>query len=103
MGNAGEYIECVSCGGTSGPEVLSYDPVAERLETYALLRRLTVLAMLAANRFGDEHIAALCSTLQQHSGDFVTAGSRPKPGHSAIHRRAASGTPTIDLLVAWPR
>ena len=72
MGSAGDYVECMSCGGTFGTEILSYDPAADRAETYALLRRLVVLGMVQANRVGPENIAALRNTMQQVTKDFVT-------------------------------
>ncbi len=72
MGSAGDYIECISCGGTYGSEVLSYDPAADRAETYELIRRLVVLALVKAQRMGPENIAALRNAMQDLTGDFVT-------------------------------
>ena len=72
MGSAGDYVECMSCGGTFGSEILSYDPAADRAETYALLRRLVVLGMVQANRVEPDNIAALRDIMQQVTKDFVS-------------------------------
>ena len=50
MGKAGEYIECEGCGGTFAPEILTYDPEAEREEMATTFRRLSVLFLLDVNR-----------------------------------------------------
>ena len=71
MGSAGDYVECMSCGGTFGPEILSYDPESDRAETYALLRRLVVLGMVQANRVGPENVNALRNIMQDITKDFV--------------------------------
>ena len=72
LGSAGDYVECVSCGGTFGAEILSYDPAADQAETYALIRRLVVLGMVHAQRLDHENTGALRSAMQDLTGDFVT-------------------------------
>ena len=41
MGTAGAHIECQGCGGTYAPEILTYDPEAEREQNAATMRRLS--------------------------------------------------------------
>jgi hypothetical protein len=67
MGNAGEFVECEGCGGTFAPEILTYDPEAEREETAATLRRLSVLFLLDVNRCTSTTLKAL----QEIVGDTV--------------------------------
>ena len=72
MGSAGTYVECMSCGGTYGEEILSYDPESDRAETYALLRRLVVLGMVNAHETGPANIDALRNIMQDITKNFVT-------------------------------
>jgi hypothetical protein len=71
LGTAGEYLECTACAGTFDMEALHHDPAAERGEMFARLRRLSVLAMLFANRYQPENVNALRTALQELTQDFV--------------------------------
>lgn len=59
LGSAGRYVECMSCGGTYGEEVLSYHPAVERAEIAADIRRTLVLVLRATQRADAVHVAAL--------------------------------------------
>ena len=50
---AGRYVECSSCAGTFGEEVLSYDPEKERQENETRMLRVMVMAALADGRVDD--------------------------------------------------
>lgn len=71
LGTAGEYVECDACAGTFDMEALHHDPAAERAEMFDRLRRLSVLAMLFANRYQPENVNALRTALQELTQDFV--------------------------------
>lgn len=71
LGTAGEWVECNACAGSFDMEALHYDPQAERAEMFDRLRRLTVLAMLHAQRYQPANVAALQSALQNLTQDFV--------------------------------
>ena len=71
LGTAGEYLECNACAGTFDMEALNHDPAAERAEMFDRLRRLSVLAMLFANRYQPENVNALRTALQELTQDFV--------------------------------
>ncbi len=71
LGTAGEYLECTACAGTFDMEALHHDPAAERAEMFDRLRRLSVLAMLFANRYQPENVNALRTALQELTQDFV--------------------------------
>jgi len=60
---SGEYIECNSCAGTYGVEVLSYDPAADIAATFATLRRIVVLALAEGGRLKPENTSALCEAI----------------------------------------
>lgn len=94
MGRAGEYLECMSCGGTYGMEVLHYDPASERAETYGQLRRLVVLALVHAQRLGPENIAALRGAMQELTGDFL---SEEQVREDAAFAQQA-GAPLVDVF-----
>lgn len=59
LGTAGEWIECASCGGTFGVEVLSYNPEAERQDIVESARRVLILLMLEANATDSDNVQAL--------------------------------------------
>jgi hypothetical protein len=61
MGSAGEWIQCSSCGGTFGQEVLSYNPEEERAELVGSVRRALVLLMLDTGATGSENLRTLHS------------------------------------------
>lgn len=71
LGTAGEYVECGACAGTFDMDALHYDPAAEQAEMFDRLRRLSVLAMLHAQRYQPENVAALQTALQGVTQDFV--------------------------------
>ena len=72
MGSAGQWVECASCGGTYGEEVLHYNPVAERNEMVDTIRRVMILVMLDAGCTDATHIAALRGVCGQMLGAQVT-------------------------------
>jgi len=92
MGSAGDYVECISCGGTYGSEVLSYDPAADRARTYALIRRLAVLAMVHAHRLGPENFAALRGVMQNLTDEFVTEAQIREDANMAQQAGAQLGS-----------
>jgi hypothetical protein len=63
LGSAGRYVECMSCGGTYGEEVLTYNPQVERAELVADIRRTLILVLRATQRADAVHVAALQSVL----------------------------------------
>ena len=71
LGTPGEYLECDACAGTFDMAALHHDPQAERTEMFDRLRRLSVLAMLFANRYQPENVNALRAALQEVTQDFV--------------------------------
>jgi hypothetical protein len=73
LGRAGEYIECDSCRGTYGVEVLSYDPEADRAETIATVRRLLVLVLVQARKTGPDKVEALRRVFHEYLGEDVPA------------------------------
>ena len=64
LGNRGEYVECTSCAGTFGMEILSYDPEAERVETTTTLRHIAALALGESRRLQPANAAALSEVMQ---------------------------------------
>ncbi|MBV1859867.1 MAG: zinc ribbon domain-containing protein [Nannocystaceae bacterium] len=71
LGTAGEYLECNACAGTFDMDALHHDPAAERAEMFDRLRRLSVLAMLFANRYQPDNVTALRTALQEITQDFI--------------------------------
>jgi len=66
MGSVGEYIECFSCGGTYGVEVLQYNPQGAHLEAMADFRRMLSLLLLTAGRTDrpyTEAVSRVCSDM----------------------------------------
>lgn len=72
LGKVGEYIECSSCGGTYGIEVLSYDPGADRARLMEGVRRILVLTLVAAERTDSRYVKALCEAGTQLIGTDFT-------------------------------
>ncbi len=72
MGSAGEYVECLSCGGTYGVEVLSYNPEVEQAELKTSLRRALVLVLVETRRGEAGHVARLVSICEELFGDSVS-------------------------------
>ena len=67
LGSAGEYVQCESCGGTFGTEILTYDAEEERMKTASSLRRMAVLFLLDLNRANAQEL----ENLQDIVGDVV--------------------------------
>jgi hypothetical protein len=63
MGARGEFVECTSCAGTFGVEVLQYNPETERREALELLRRFAALALGESGKLQAPNIAALCRAM----------------------------------------
>ena len=68
MGIAGRYIECDSCGGTYGEEILSYDPEVERQETQTQMLRVMVMAALADGEVDEDERRSIATQYQQFAG-----------------------------------
>jgi hypothetical protein len=64
MGTRGEFVECTSCAGTYGVEVLNYNPESERAEALELMRRFGALALGESGKLQPPNIAALCRALE---------------------------------------
>ena len=67
MGSAGEFVECIGCGGSWSPEILTYDPEAAHEETVAVVRRLAALFLLDVRRCNSTTLKAL----QEHVSDAL--------------------------------
>lgn len=71
LGSVGEYIECDSCRGTYGTEVLRYNPEEARAETVAAIRRLLVLVLVQARKTGPEKVEALRNVFREYLDEDV--------------------------------
>lgn len=72
LGSAGEYVECMSCGGTYGLEVLQYNPEANRAELIADLRRVLSLVLMTSGRTDRVHLEALARICGESFGQTVS-------------------------------
>lgn len=91
MGTAGEFIECSGCAGTYAPEILTYDPEAERQQTTALFRRLSVAFLLDLNRCR----AAELEALQDVVGDLGNIDIESEDIANDVRQAQEAG---VDLL-----
>ena len=90
MGKQGEYIECTACAGTFAPEVLTYDPEAEKEKMVALFRRLSILFLLDVNRC----TSSLLGSLQEIVGDTMNADIEKQDIATDV-RQAQSASPDV--------
>ena len=65
LGSGGEFLECSGCGQTWSPDILEYDPEAEREENATAVRRLTVLFLLDVGRCTSTTLNELHQVLQE--------------------------------------
>jgi hypothetical protein len=71
MGSAGEYLECEGCGGTFATEALHYNPQADLAETYAKVRQILVVVLVAAQKTGPPQVDALRAVLREYLEEDV--------------------------------
>ena len=71
LDTAGEYVECRQCAGTFGPQVLTYDPVAEQQRTLEEIKRVLVLVALASGPPSDMRVANLQQAVLQLTGVHI--------------------------------
>lgn len=65
---AGRYVECTSCSGSYGEEILGYDPEKERQETFMQLLRVMITAALADGMVDDKELREIQKQYQEMSG-----------------------------------
>lgn len=72
MDELGRYVECSSCAGTFKPEVLNYDPVAERkhfeAQFHAAVKVVMIHMLLADGRVEEAEIEAMGRILEGLTG-----------------------------------
>jgi tellurite resistance protein len=77
METAGEYVECGGCAVTFKPEVLSYDPEAERIrlidELNDNIMRVMVLIAVRDGRLGTAESKVISETYQAERGRAIGA------------------------------
>ncbi len=65
---AGRYVECETCAGEFGEEILNYDPEKERLETQTQMMRVMILSALADGHVDPAERAEIKSQFLEMSG-----------------------------------
>jgi uncharacterized tellurite resistance protein B-like protein len=88
----GNYVECQACTGTYKPEVLSFDPTAERrridAEFHGAIKVVMIHMLLADGEVEDAEIEAIGRVIAQLSGkEPDMALLREQVGSSAVARR----------------
>jgi hypothetical protein len=72
MWSGGEYVECTACSGTFGPEVMNYDPEADRLNALEEVKRVLVMAAIAEGRPTAARLDAVRFQFQRAGGYQLT-------------------------------
>ncbi len=65
---SGRYVECNSCAGSFGEEILSYDPEVEKKQNEERMLRLMVMAALADGRVDDLERGEINKQYQEFTG-----------------------------------
>ena len=64
----GRYVECTSCSGSFGEEILNYDPAQEQQELQTQMLRVMVMAALADGQVDDGERAEINRQYAELSG-----------------------------------
>jgi tellurite resistance protein len=74
----GEYVECQGCTGTFNPEVLEYDPDADKAnfeaEFHRAIRRVMVVMMLADGVIDDDEVRVILEIYEKLAGVAMDEG-----------------------------
>ena len=65
---AGRYVECTSCSGSFGEEILSYDPAQEQRENQTQMLRVMVMSALADGMVDDGERAEINKQYSEFAG-----------------------------------
>jgi len=94
MDKLGEYVECQNCKGTFRPDVLQYDPQAERNKARAEfadhIKRVSILTALADGDLEDSEEEAIRDVYQGLSGQTIDTATLQREISQA---RQAQATP----------
>lgn len=92
----GEYVECPQCKGTFRPEILQYDPEAERDQARAEfadhVKRIGILTAIADGELEDEEIEAILDIHDKLGGRPLSIGELHKEVNLARSAQATASS-----------
>ncbi len=102
IGSAGEYLECLSCRGTFGPEAMHYSsPEESGHVTLEEVKRMLVLAAIAEGRPTRARADAVSQQFQLAGGFALSESQIEAEANMALSARASVGGYAAIKALEW--